>query len=612
MISKGLWAVIATWTAVLLLVELGEAQPTSPRIWNILNRRQGGDAEAEHLYRGEVGRGPTDVEKDGGFMSRGIQKQRAGIQLSPTQLQEGSSLFHHAAGETAEFTRYVSTSTDPGVALTFAVDDEKPKAKGYIFKIHTDKRMIDINKSLGKYSPYPAQMEQAAIGFIPYEQIEGWHEVTYEKDFSDKNIGKATQEKLRSGKFKGFTKNPKFDKSYLKQKGTGEVRKLAGFPRLHPAWQDDMWKDFKTQAVEKNLDDMITLVCAAKGKSKRDANCLAKLGHSGSIAHSKSPSKKPPTPAKPGPSNKGQPKKPGSLNKSASAAWDRLKASRARAFRVTGGRAGRIAAFTVLAPFAHDVLDAVKSWDNPIGVLVTWFDDAMGSIQEAIGGPPARTIHGNQLKLRFICWLRGEQNFKNDVDRECDELRAQGKEEEELERQQEMIDNLNKVVSFCQSIVDNPPNDEKLLAETVERCDTLISRVAVEEGISLEPEKPKDKSPPPKPKDWDPPPYWYCLAVQASPASCGYKPKLPKQQPNKPTKPRPTPKPNRNGKVPCAVCILSSVPLSKCDCPQFTRKAKKTGNPKEKPKESKRAREVERDWTALLVQRTFRRLDELW
>ncbi|KAM0743394.1 hypothetical protein ACQRIT_003571 [Beauveria bassiana] len=312
-----LWALIAI---LLLMVELcqSQSQLESRRSTELtLDHRQAGEFDAEfpeYVYRGETERSPADVEKDGGFYSRGVQKQRAGTVLSAVELQEGSSLFHHAGGETAKITRYISTSADPGVALTFAVMDDMPDQKGYIYKIHADKRMIDVNRSLGKYSPYVAQKEHAAIGFIPYDQIEGWWEVTYNKDFSEPKVGKESQEKLRHGKFKGFKMNPKYSKiSFQGLRGAGAAPQLAGFPKTSQAWQEDTWKQFKTQAVEKSLDELITSMCAGKGKSaKRDAGCMARLGHQDSI-HSTGPSKPktPNTPSIPeGPDGKPTKKEP--------------------------------------------------------------------------------------------------------------------------------------------------------------------------------------------------------------------------------------------------------------------------------------------------------------
>ncbi|KAM4055769.1 hypothetical protein HRG_015125 [Hirsutella rhossiliensis] len=171
-------------------------------------------------------------------------------------------------------------------------------------------------------------------------------------------------------------------------------------------------------------------------------------------------------------------------SKSASAAWGRLKA--ARGFRVVGVRTGKAAAFSVLAPLAHDLLDTMKRWDHPVGLALTWFDDAMTSFQRAIGGEQVPEIYGNELKLRFICWLRGEQYFKNDVDYACGRLREKDKREDELEEQPQeedtMVEGLNKLIESCETIEDHPPDDEELLTDLITRCNALISKAFKVDG----------------------------------------------------------------------------------------------------------------------------------
>ncbi|KAM3426800.1 hypothetical protein NHJ13734_009260 [Beauveria thailandica] len=64
--------------------------------------------------------------------------------------------------------------------------------------------------------------------------------------------------------------------------------------------------------------------------------------------------------------------------------------------------AGKAAAFMLLAPYAHDALNAIKDMDNFIGEAVTWFDNSMADLQEAIGGPQRNDIYGNELKYKII------------------------------------------------------------------------------------------------------------------------------------------------------------------------------------------------------------------
>lgn len=138
-----------------------------------------------------------------------------------------------------------------------------------------------------------------------------------------------------------------------------------------------------------------------------------------------------------------------------------------------GARAGTAVAFAELSPYAHDVLAIVKSWDNPIGHAVSWFDDTITSIQEAIGGPQVPEIYGNTLKLRFICWLRGERRWKNDVDRACDRLRESKPNPPTPEEKR--VQTINNLLNACEKLED--PNEKLANAdqknELLERCEVF-------------------------------------------------------------------------------------------------------------------------------------------
>ncbi|TQV99908.1 hypothetical protein V2A60_005330 [Cordyceps javanica] len=153
----------------------------------------------------------------------------------------------------------------------------------------------------------------------------------------------------------------------------------------------------------------------------------------------------------------------------------RVRAKVSAKFRA-GARAGGAVAFAALSPYAHDILDLVKSWDNPIGHAVSWFDNAMASIQEAIGGPQVPEIYGNTLKLRFICWMRGEQRWKNDVDRACDRLRAsQQPSKPKPSPGEKRLKSINNMLSVCEKL-DDPnvslPNDD-MKYEVRDRCEVF-------------------------------------------------------------------------------------------------------------------------------------------
>ncbi|KAF5854703.1 hypothetical protein ETB97_000979, partial [Aspergillus alliaceus] len=143
-----------------------------------------------------------------------------------------------------------------------------------------------------------------------------------------------------------------------------------------------------------------------------------------------------------------------------------------RGFRVKG-QAGTMVAFGVLAPYARDVLDKLKEWDNPIGRSVKWFDDAIANAQEAIGGKQVPEIYGNELKLKLICWLRGEQPHPNDVDRACQRQREQTKGQSEQERERERVKGLNQLFEACDQVETEPPADDNLRGDLLKRCKAL-------------------------------------------------------------------------------------------------------------------------------------------
>ncbi|KID78744.1 Heat-labile enterotoxin IIA, A chain [Metarhizium brunneum] len=403
------------------------------------------DEFPRHVYRGEIQRTPKEVQKDGGFYSRGMQRILSGDKLSWEELEDGSSLFRHAAGDTAPFTRYVSTSADPATSLTFAVNDEDPVEKGYIYKIHADKRMVDVNRSLGKYSPYPAQTEHAAIGFIPFEQIEGWWEVTYKHDFADPKVGKKTQDKLRRGQLKHFHRNPHFSPNFQKLRGNGVAPQLAGFPRLSTAWDEDTWKQFKTLPVSKSLDDMIEAVCTGNGND----NCIKQLGQ---------PQSKPTKP-KTSPSGPIDPAKPKSL---------------ATSFRVYA-KAGTLVGFNVLAPYLRNVLNQLRQWDHPIGWAVKELDDSINGFQEYIGGPRRNDISGNDNQAALInffkrvFWiLEGPRRRPQDL-----QLLSYGK------RNKMRLISVNDVLRTCERVDETPPDEQQLKTNLKDAC-TKVRKKAME------------------------------------------------------------------------------------------------------------------------------------
>ncbi|KAM3547329.1 hypothetical protein MY1884_009614, partial [Beauveria asiatica] len=150
-------------------------------------------------------------------------------------------------------------------------------------------------------------------------------------------------------------------------------------------------------------------------------------------------------------------------------------------------RGGVMVAFMTLSPYAHDILTAVKNWDNPVSKAVAWFDGAMSDLQEAIGGQNVPEIHGNKLKLWIICLFRNESpRHPNSVDKACQRLKNTPVEAPE---QQRAIDGLNQVSELCEKTEEDPPSDEHMKTEVLQLCDkfakTLENMIDSNAGLLL-------------------------------------------------------------------------------------------------------------------------------
>ncbi|KAG8408839.1 hypothetical protein J3459_010813 [Metarhizium acridum] len=143
-------------------------------------------------------------------------------------------------------------------------------------------------------------------------------------------------------KFKAFQKNVKFNKNtFQNQRGAGVAPQPAGFPRLSTAWQEDPWRHFKAQDVQKNLDDLIASVCAGKH------SCMTQLGHSSKQKSAKTPWTS---------NGADRPTRWEAGEAKAKSSQERLPGVR------KSGDAGGL-----LAPYLQDVLRRLRSWDHPTG-----------------------------------------------------------------------------------------------------------------------------------------------------------------------------------------------------------------------------------------------------
>ncbi|EJP61237.1 uncharacterized protein BBA_09814 [Beauveria bassiana ARSEF 2860] len=151
------------------------------------------------------------------------------------------------------------------------------------------------------------------------------------------------------------------------------------------------------------------------------------------------------------------------------------------------GRSGAMVAFTTLSPYAHDILAAVKNWDNPVGKAVAWFDGAMADLQEAIGGKNVPEINGNELKLWLICLFRSDNPRQPDaVDKACQRRKNAPTEEQ---KQQQAVDGLNQVSEVCEAVEVDPPSDKNLETKVLRSCskfaESLESMVDANAGLVL-------------------------------------------------------------------------------------------------------------------------------
>lgn len=202
-----------------------------------------------------------------------------------------------------DYTRYVSTTTEPFQAVQYSL--KKPSDGGFVYKISADGRFVDVNASLQGYSMFSGEIEHAAIGFIPWEQIEGYWEI---KAGSDK---KTIAEKIKDGTLEGFKENKEFNPEFKSKTGRGAVPALAGFGKDHPAYQYDYWKKFKDIPPEDAIEEIMEKVCAGnKPVVKRDNVCLKKMGYKGKTKSPSTPDQARQGKAAPEPGPDGKPSNP--------------------------------------------------------------------------------------------------------------------------------------------------------------------------------------------------------------------------------------------------------------------------------------------------------------
>lgn len=165
---------------------------------------------------------PDVVKKTGGFIPRGADGSR------PNQPPVDISLYNHATGSSTGLANvrsgYVATTTSLPTAHLWV--NQNLSGSGYIYFIQPTGNMIDLNASLGIYSPHPGEMEYAALGIIHWTQVRGWRQVFF-------------------GRMLPYVPNPDYNDRLYTFSHAGEGHpELAGFPANHPAWSSLPWSAF--------------------------------------------------------------------------------------------------------------------------------------------------------------------------------------------------------------------------------------------------------------------------------------------------------------------------------------------------------------------------------
>ncbi|KAM3504120.1 hypothetical protein MY11210_008472 [Beauveria gryllotalpidicola] len=222
----------------------------------------------------------------------------------------------------------------------------------------------------------------------------------------------------------------------------------------------------------------------------------------------------------------GKPTKPSKPSKPSSS---KSSFPRGKTRRVTAASA-KVAAISVLAPYARDVYEEIKTWPV-LGYLLQGFDDAVKSLQVAIGGSGRDDIEGNDSKAGLICWLKGGEADEtiagrpNNIctpwdqrfDKDFDELLEKGKLDEKVElcqgyethqnpykavedwfkdncralfassayskwTLQKWSNGLDKILEFCYSVHDYEPAEDDLRRKIEKDCTAFQAKVDEIEG----------------------------------------------------------------------------------------------------------------------------------
>ncbi|ENN89931.1 CtxA-like, cholera toxin A subunit [Bartonella bovis] len=163
---------------------------------------------------------PKDVKIAGGFYPRCLDE--SWINEPPPNID----LWDHVLTmfPTGLGNGYVSTTISQEFAMEWI--DLNLNKNGYVYHIKPTPNFVDVNESLGEYSPYAIEEEVSALGVIRWNQIIGW-------------------QKVRDGKADRFIPNPDYnERLYGGFSSSGAQPQLASFPIDHVAWTEHPWIEF--------------------------------------------------------------------------------------------------------------------------------------------------------------------------------------------------------------------------------------------------------------------------------------------------------------------------------------------------------------------------------
>lgn len=167
-------------------------------------------------------RTPQEMKQTRGMYSPGITEATL-LGVSPD-----ISLFQHARGERApaHWDRDGCIGTTTSRAFALHLIREHMQGNGYIYRVHVTPNFIDVDGTLGQYSPFPEYREFAALGRIVFGQIVAWQRIEDNRE----------QREVLNHSYEGDL--------YDHAVAGGVQPQLAGFPEGHAAWNQDPWRPF--------------------------------------------------------------------------------------------------------------------------------------------------------------------------------------------------------------------------------------------------------------------------------------------------------------------------------------------------------------------------------